>query len=481
MKRKIMLLSFLFLLTSYFTIGVHGLTTDTADKNLNFKTAVIETSAVNDSGIGNMLEITIIEPDVNKPDRIDIIVAKAGSESSTKDLTLYLKETGADTGIFKYTLYFSSIETNRQLLYLSGQDKVTIRYTDKTVPQGSTKDIIKTITWKYQSTILTLDKDSYTGYNTSAEVSLLNMELNRNSDKREFVDVEVSTDYSKTLRLKLRETKSDSGVFTGTLYFGRSTKSTKSTIKMSGNDSITVSYTNRSDSSDVTDCYADWSPQDGQISLDRAEYSGNSAPVSITLTDWDAAEDSGVKDEVKVTAKLQGKTTGKSVTLTETNRNSGIFAGTLYINDDKNNHPSIKLSPVDKLVLVYTDEDTTSGIDEERIANAVWSGISKAELSLDQTSYKGYDTYMTISLKDPDYNKRKTIVERMEVLIKTTNGKTNMKYFLRETGIDTGIFTATLKLSKGAPNISTVRVADSDEIMVLFVDKNVSGKASFLK
>lgn len=102
------LLVILITLTLCFSITVQGITTDSSDKSLNYTTAVIETSALNDSGAGNMLEITITEPDANNPERIDTISAKAGSGSSEKDLTIYLRETGINTGVFKYTLYFSS-------------------------------------------------------------------------------------------------------------------------------------------------------------------------------------------------------------------------------------------------------------------------------------------------------------------------------------------------------------------------------------
>jgi hypothetical protein len=343
------------------------------------------------------------------------------------------------------------------------------------------KEITKTIKWNYQSTILTLDREAYVGYNTSAEVSLFNMELNNKPDKIEYVNVLVKTSNSKSLGLELRETKSGSGHFTGKLYFGRSTDREENTIKMSGADSINISYTNRRDKADVAECYAEWSPQDGQLTLNKENYSGNAAPVLITLADSDIAEDLRVRDEVRVIARAQGTKNKKAIVLKETKRDSGIFTGALYINGGESKIPSIKLNPADKLEIVYTDEDTSSGVEEERIVTALWTGISKAELTLDQTVYKGYDTYMTISLKDPDYNKSTTAFESVEVVIKTSRGGTNKKYTLRETGGDTGIFTASLKLSGEAPGYSAIRVADNDEITVNFINKNVSAKASFNK
>ena len=98
---------------------------------------------------------------------------------------------------------------------------------------------------------------------------------------------------------------------------------------------------------------------------------------------------------------------------------------------------------------------------------------------MDQAVYKGFDTYMTIIVKDPDYNKRTTFAESVVVSIKTSVGGTNKKYILRETGSDTGIFTATLKLSGESANSNTIRVADNDEITVIFINKNVRATAKF--
>ena len=475
------LLVFLITLTLCFSITVQGITTDSSDESLNYTTAVIETSALNDSGEGNMLQITITEPDANNPDRIDIISAKAGSGSSKNDLTIYLRETGINTGVFKYTLYFSSKKTNKQLLTMSGQDKVNIKYVDKTVPQGGVKDIVKTISWEYQSTVLTLDKEAYTGYNDTAEILLLNMELNRDSDKVEYVDVKVSTNHSNGFKLELKETKTNSGVFKGTINFGRPSKKGKNIAKVSGNDSITVSFKNSRDKSDTAECYAAWSPQDGQITLDREEYSGIASPVEITLTDWDIAEDTSRKEKAKVVARLKGAAKGVPVILNETSTKSGIFTGTIYINGDDRKQTSINLKPKDILEVVYTDRDTTTGAEAQRIAAAVWTGVSKAELTLDSTLYKGYDSVMTISVKDPDYNKRKTLQEKVSVLVKTSKSNTSRKYYLEETGVDTGVFTGSFMLSKDAAYNDRIQVADSDEITVLFIDKNVRVTARFNK
>lgn len=446
-----------------------------------FKEAVIETSAENDYGTGNMLDIKITDPDANNPDRVDTITAKVGNGNITNNITVRLEETGPNTGEFVQRVWFTDRAGSRKLLYMAESDKVIIRYNDTTVPQGGSKEIIKTIAWYFQSTVITLDKESYIGYNTSADITLYNMELNNSVDKIEYVTVEVVTNNLKKLNLQLKETKRDSGIFTGTLYFGRSTDKDENIIKMTGEDSILISYVNRRNKSDIAQCYADWSPHDGRLTLNRQKYSGNGAIVAITLEDWDVAENPFTRDEVKVTAKVPGASWKRTVTLTETKRDSGVFEGTLYINGDSNRSASIKMNPDEILEIEYLDKDTTSGHEETRKASALWTGVSKPELTLDQPGYKGYGAIMTITLKDPDYNRKENVPESVEVLIKTARSMNGTRYVLKETGTDTGVFTANIVLSESVSNFSSLKVNGTDKVTVTLVDKNVSTTADFSK
>lgn len=452
----------------------------TATAKFQLTEAIIETSAKNDVGEGSVLDITITDPDANNPSVRDMLIAKVGAGSSTNDLTLQMTETGTNTGKFKFSLYFTTGATNGQLLNMGSSDKVNIKYTDNTIPQGGSKDIIKTVTWKYQNQMLSMDKSAYAGYNTYATVTLFNMDLNNDSGEAERLNVEVETSNRKSIKLELKETSADSGKFQGRLYFGRSSDNGDDRIKVVGNDTITVTYTNKDDEDDIVQCYADWSPQDATITLNRTECTGKGAPVVITLKDWDATKDSGSKDEVRVEARVQGTTRNKTVALTETSGNSGVFEGTLYLNGGDG--PSLKVSEGEKIVLIYEDKDTTSGNEQDIISEpVVWKGISTATISMDKTEYQGYDTYMTITLTDPDQNKYPNKRDSNEVVIKTASSSTGKRYTVRETGANTGILTVKIKLTKEASDTSNLRVTDGDTITVTFPDKNVSVKATFRK
>jgi hypothetical protein len=86
---------------------------------------------------------------------------------------------------------------------------------------------------------------------------------------------------------------------------------------------------------------------------------------------------------------------------------------------------------------------------------------------------------MTINLNDPDQNWGTTYRDKVDVLVKTKSGKTNMEYMLTETGNNTGIFTVRLKFTTDAPASGKIRVIDDDEITVSFKEKAISAGATF--
>jgi hypothetical protein len=345
----------------------------TAVSSFQYSEARIQTSAVNDEGTGNMLEIIIDELDANNPYIQNRIIAKVGSGDSYDEIKLYLEETGINTGRFQCKLYFTENETSRRALQLSETDNINIRYIDVTTPAGDAKEIRKTIKWTFQRTTLKIDKESYMGYNSSAKILLINMDLNKDISKIDTVNVKANSLSSGDVRLELRETKADSGEFAGTLHFGKSSSSNEGIVKVNGQDTVTVLYTNNKDNTDFAECSAAWSPHNGQVTLDKHEYKGSNAPVKIKIVDWDIAENTDEKDKTYVIARVLGSPKYVRVDLAEVGRNSGTFAGTLYINGSGENSPYIRLNSGDKLEIVYRDEDTLSGIDEDRTVYAGWT------------------------------------------------------------------------------------------------------------
>jgi len=453
----------------------------TAAAEFKFSEAVIKTSASKDEGAGSMFTVTINDPDENHPDRKDRIIAKVSSEKASEEKTIWLTETGENTGNFKCTVLLSDEMTTATFLRVADTDTINIKYIDTTVPEGDSKEIVKPIKWTYIGRVLKTDKQEYSGFNSSARVTLSDYKLNTDEEKAETIDVKVRTSDSKGITLTLKETGSNTGEFTGTLYFGKSTKASKDTIKVDGYETITITFTNKKDKDDIEECVLTWSYQDAEIELDKQEYKGNNMPVNITLRDWDANENPKSKDEIKVTVKAPGAEKEVFVKLTETSNGSGIFKGAFYINGTGDNKPSITLNAGDKFEVVFTDKYTTSGKVEDRFASALWKGISAATLTLDSQKYTGYEDPVVIKLQDDDLNIDSNSRDKVSVQVRTRSGKTVASYTLTETGPNNGEFILTLKISNEPYTSKTICLADTDVITVTYAEKKVSASAAFTK
>jgi hypothetical protein len=453
----------------------------TAAAEFKFSEAVIKTSASKDEGSGNMFTVTINEPDANHPDKKDRIIAKVSSGKFSEEMTIWLTETGTNTGSFKCTVLLSDEMTTATFLRVANTDTINIKYIDNTVPEGGSKEIVKSIKWTYIGRVLKTDKQVYSGFDSYARVTLSDYKLNTDEEKAETVEVKVTTEDSKGITLRLKETGSNTGTFTGTLYFGKSNKASKDTIKVDGYETITITYTNKKDKEDIEECVIIWSYQDAEIELDRQEYKGNNMPVKVTLRDWDANEKPKTTDEIKVAVRVPGTDKEVFVTLTETSNTSGMFKGTFYINGTGNNKPSITLNAGEKFDVVFTDKYTKSGRVEERTASAVWGGVSVATLTFDSQKYTGYEDPVVITLKDDDMNKDNNSREKVSVQVRTRSGKTIAMYTLTESSPSNGEFIGVFEITDKPNTSKTICLADTDVITVTYSEKKISASATFSK
>lgn len=344
----------------------------TATASFNMVEANIRTSAQNGCGTGYILDIYIDDADKSYPGVKDRIMAKAYSTCDPKGKTLWLVESEEDSGIFECRLYLTDNADIAGSLLVNAEDKITIKYIDSTVPGYEDKEILETVKWTYNGTFLEFDSPSYTGYNNSAKITLDCRAMNKFNDKIDYAEIKVYTTSKSEVTLKLIETSTGSGKFTGTVYFGRSESKSKGILRLSAGDAIHAYFKNENDGA-VAECSAEWAPQDGRLALDRTEYAGSDIPVGITLTDMDIDNNHYEIDYVKIIARAEESTRYNTVLLRETDKNSGIFSGTVYINGSKEHKPSINLKPGQRLQIEYIDEDTTVGTAVKRIIYAEWN------------------------------------------------------------------------------------------------------------
>ena len=90
---------------------------------------------LSDRCTGQGQTLTLIEPDMNKnPKSTDTVEISVISDSDLKGITVKLKETGIDTGIFEGTVVFSFTEYSKEPLTVYNGDRITAKYQDATLP-----------------------------------------------------------------------------------------------------------------------------------------------------------------------------------------------------------------------------------------------------------------------------------------------------------------------------------------------------------
>lgn len=346
--------------------------------SFRFEEASLQLSSDSLKGYGNALTITIDDSDADLGGNKDSVQVKVTSNSYPDGIILWLNETGEKTGVFTGYLYFSDqkpkdTDKKDKTLVLTQEDLITVMYKDNTLPDGGSKEITKSASWSYDDGAISFDKSSYAGYNTPAVITVNDADANKSSGRTEYVNVRLSTPSVSNVIVRLKETSSNSGSFTATIYFGRKTDSSHNILKVVNGDTVSAAYDDQGKSNiGRVEANAVWAAFDAELSFDKQEYTGNDAAVKITLKDPDVDTDRNSKDRASITLKIDDGPT-RSVVLTETGSNTGIFTSTIYINSsDRKKIPSIALNNAAKLSILYIDKDTPSGTSVERTAAASW-------------------------------------------------------------------------------------------------------------
>lgn len=460
------------------TIKISYVEDDTIEAAARFQMAEAKLSTSGDvqEGLGGYMTITVQDPDADINYQRNTVAVKAASKNTGKGLTLFLEETGAYTGIFKGKLYFAEKRVRNKekedcTIIVEYGDQLDISYTDNTLPEDGKKVITKTISCEYDTASVAFNKTKYSGYNTSAVVTVKDFEANTGPSKRDKVRLHIRSTSDEGFNITMDETGADSGEFKASVHFGRRSDRSENTLKVSNGDKIYAVYEDRGDyGAGEVEASADWQANDGQIKLDRQVYYGNKAEVKVTLKDVDINRNAGTKDMVYVYAGAAGETDTIKVRLAETGNNTGTFTGTFGINNRAQRGRSVFLDEDGKLEVRYSDEDCTENIVAERIASASWKGASEPKLELDRKEYRRYDTYMTVKLTDYDENVSSGARDVVHVYAKAGSGRTNVKLKLTETGYNTGIFTGKLRFVDGTPSAGEILVKDGDEVVVTFRD-----------
>ncbi len=90
---------------------------------------------------GESATITLIDPDLNRnKDIADSVSINAWSSTDRAGVLITLRETGDNTGVFRGTLLLSSEASTGARLQVNDGDTITVRYTDRTLPDPADYD-----------------------------------------------------------------------------------------------------------------------------------------------------------------------------------------------------------------------------------------------------------------------------------------------------------------------------------------------------
>ena len=347
--------------------------------------------------IGQDFIVTINDPDLNldgdsresyhtnmvewDSDASSSSLLGAGSLATFAPNPSKFRETGSNTGIFQTVFTFpsslgsTSIENGEEVVLtyrdqsLSGKNAVKDDYSD-----------VETIIYASNfGAIVELDKAIY-DWTDRILITVTAPDHNRDSEKEESIGttdlpVKVSTRAETfptgTTSYTLRETAEDSGVFFGeyVLYgfadgnifatekaaAGTETGNTDGVINTSGQtDGITVSYEYTDDAVTLASALIAWNI--GEISFSDSSVSPGGSTV-VQLIDGDLDKDPDVIDTKTASVWSDSDSGGISITLHETDEDTGVFEETIYFtSDDKSTGTLLRVSEGDTVTAEYVDQ-----------------------------------------------------------------------------------------------------------------------------
>ena len=305
--------------------------------------------------------------------------------SNTSDFTSNpssLSETGDDTGVFQTVVTIPTKIAGSAILAGEG---VTLTYRDVGLSgekkvQDDELDVEETFTISDFGAIVELDKAVYDWTDTVA-IAITAPDHNTNTNSAESIGtsslpVNANTRAGKmctgTTSYTLDESSEDSGIFEGSITltgFAHTLASsdsytpasnscsgaTSGKLQTAGNmDGVTVSFEWKDNSVALASAIIQWNIGTVEF-LDSAVAAGGSTVVRVTDVDED--KDSEVVDTFKVDVYSDSDSGGFTITLSETDEDTGVFEGTVHFGTDiATSGTNLRVSEGDTVTAEYTDE-----------------------------------------------------------------------------------------------------------------------------
>ena len=357
--------------------------------------------------LGSDVVITLTDPDLNldggtiESYALSMIEWDSDADSSellndTDNFTANpskLQETGENTGVFQsvVTLPSASLypggDTSSTKVAIDYGEAVTLTYVDvglsgEDTTEDDTLDVEAYFSISNFGALIELDKAVY-NWTDTVYITITSPDHNVNSASEETIGttslpIQVTTRSGKMCSsektYKAAEDAPDSGVFTAevalqgfdhtmssdTTSRGAQTTSCGSTdtsgsIKTSSQtDGVSVSYEYNDGSVVVASASIVWNI--GEASFDSSVASAGGSAL-LTVVDADENLDSSITDAFTVAVYSDSDSGGFTLTMNETNEDTGVFEGTVYFTSDAATSGSnLRVSEGDTVTAEYTDE-----------------------------------------------------------------------------------------------------------------------------
>jgi hypothetical protein len=348
--------------------------------------------------------------------------------------TKTVKESGPNTGIFKYTFSYGPNATKE---LINGWIKVL--YTDP----ASGNNVTATAIFRATDAMISVDK---TTVKAGDKLTITVRDADKNLDSGAPDKVTVFYEYTGTDgstnkgNWSLTETDVNTGVFTLSKTIG-------SDIKVKPGSTITFTYY------DPTPSYitaAAGYPSDpveytasakvatftGELKIDKTEY-GLGSKMKITVTDPDLNTDITAIDSATVTLRIEG-VGDTSITLNEDDFNSGVFTGTYPWGTDK--------SLIGKTFMVYY-RDVANAAGETVYAMATGTIKSWDGAVAFNKLYYDLGEVAVITVTDPDANLDPSMIETIQITVVSDSDPLGQTITATETGANTGVFEGRIQIS----------------------------------
>ncbi|MGE5631781.1 MAG: hypothetical protein ACM3TR_11870 [Caulobacteraceae bacterium] len=470
-RKSIIILLFLFIMSTY--VCAEDSSSLSLDKDLY-------------EGLGAHMKITFTSPTLNRDPRTpETTIAHITTSENDKGIDVILSETGKNTGIFSNSIGFSLTITN--------ESKGVIKVKTNTVINVECNGSVASAAWIPYDGKISLDSTKYSGLGARPKVTMTDFDLNLEPNTIEEIDVHVTSDTdAKGINLRLKETKCNSGIFTGDfgLTEGISDEE-KQILHIEYNNKIYAAYmdkTNTKGEAEISTKGSVWTPETAKLSLGKSAYSGLNSKCKITVDDNDMNLRHDNKDAlfVKVTSDADSK--GFYMKLYETSQNTGIFSGDLKfsINDTYKDWGIIKVGQKSKITVAYIDDCNASNEKSKRLEQAAQFQLAEAKISTSAEEKKGLSGYLTITITEPDADISNT-KNTIPVNITSNTSPEGLVLWLEETGSSTGIFKGTLycsdkKVTDKKKKDVTILISYGDVLDITYNDTTLpEGKSKELK